>query len=245
MNNEKNIFIIALSIIVAGIIIGGAVLYVGSKNVKNQEAKLADTLPVPPDEEDILTSLEIPIGGHSFIGEADAPVTIVEVSDFECPFCGKFALDTMPKIKENFIDTGKVKFVFRDFPLPYHPNAQKAAEAALCYEDQGLDYYDIYLKLYENSNDLTLEKLKQYAKDLDADTEKFNLCLDENKFEQKVKEGFEEISRIIQESNIEGFGTPAFFVNGKPLIGAQDYLTFESMINDELEKLENKNDKKS
>ncbi|MFA6437173.1 MAG: DsbA family protein [Candidatus Paceibacterota bacterium] len=235
MESQKNIFVIAISIIVAGLVIGGAVLYNGSQVAKEQKADLTDTLPLPPDEVNVPTTITIDTKGHPFIGKEDAPVTIIEVSDFECPFCKTFAAETMPKLKETYIDTGKVKFFFVDFPLPYHPNAQKAAEAALCYVDQGKDYYDIYKKLYEKSDALEVENLKIYAKDLKVDTKKFNACLDDGKFADQVKASFENINKVVQESNLTNFGTPAFFVNGKPLIGAQKFDAFQGMIDDELE----------
>jgi protein-disulfide isomerase len=234
MESQKNIFVIAISIIVAGLVIGGAVLYNGSQVAKEQKADLTDTLPLPPDEVNVPSTIAIDTKGHPFIGEEDAPVTIIEVSDFECPFCKTFAIDTMPKLKETYIDTGKVKFVFADFPLPYHPNAQKAAEAALCYKDQGKSYYDIYKKLYEKSDALEVENLKIYAKDLKVDTKKFDTCLDEGKFADQVKASFENVNKVVQESNLTNFGTPAFFVNGKPLIGAQKFDAFQSIIDEEL-----------
>jgi protein-disulfide isomerase len=234
MDSKKNIFVIAGSIIIAGLIIGGAVLYNGSQGAKDQTANLADTLPLPPDETTIPEKIDIKAGDHPFIGKADAPVTIIEVSDFECPFCKAFATDTMPKLKETYIDTGKVKFAFADFPLPYHPNAQKAAEAALCYADQGKSYYDIYVKLYENSDKLEVANLKTYAKELKANSKEFDACLDEGKFATQVKTSFEDINKLVQDANLSNFGTPAFFVNGKPLIGAQQFDAFQSIIDEEL-----------
>jgi len=235
MNSSKNIYIIAISIIVAGIIIGGAVLYIGSKNAPNNlEADITNQLPQPPDETQVPQKIDIATEGHPFIGKEAAPITIVEVTDYQCPFCKKFALEIFPKLKEKYIDTGKVKFVFRDFPLPYHPDAQKAAEAALCYYKEKGNYQDIYKKLFENNDALGIDKLKTYAKELGADKTKFAECLDKGEFSDQVKTSFEEVNQIVQNSKIENFGTPAFFIDGKPLIGAQDLSEFEAMFKEKL-----------
>jgi protein-disulfide isomerase len=240
MDNQKNIFIITGSIIIAGIIIGVAVLYGGAQRAKDQEANIVESLPLPPTEEDIVPDvIEIESEGHTFIGEDDAPITIIGISDFECPFCNRFAIDTLPEIKEKYIDEGIVKFVFRDFPLPYHPFAQKAAEASLCvYDQEGRDYYAYHMALHENSTALEIDDLKEYAEEIDVDMDEFEECLDTGKFETVVQEDFEEINKIIQDSNLDNFGTPAFFVNGKPLIGAQPLSAFDDIIEEELLELE-------
>ncbi|TRZ80843.1 DsbA family protein [bacterium] len=238
MSSKKNIFIIAISIIVAGLAIGGAILYSNQIKSKKLEADLNKTLPLPPDETKIserITNINLDYEGYPFIGEKDAPVTIIEINDYQCPFCKTFASEVMPELKEKYIDTNKVKFVFRDFPLPYHPYSQKSAEAALCYYDQELNYYDYYTKLFENTNALETENLIKYAEELGADNEQFSSCLENGDFEQTVKTDFEEINRIIQSSKLENFGTPAFLINGKPLIGAQSLSAFDDIIEGELQ----------
>jgi len=233
MDKSKNIFIIAASIIVAGIIIGAAVLY----TAKDNTASLKESLPLPPSEETETPSLiEVDTVGHPFIGEEGAPIVIIDVGDYQCPFSKSFSLETLPEIKKKYVDEGKVKVVFRDFPLPYHPNAQKAAEAALCINDQDLNFYDYHIKLYENTDALDVESLKDYAEELEADMEEFNSCLDEGKFEQTVSSDFEDINNIIQSSNLDNFGTPAFFINGEPLIGARPFSEFQKIIESKLEK---------
>jgi protein-disulfide isomerase len=230
---KKNIFIIAISIIIAGLIIGGAVLYINQSNYNKLEADLSGTLPMPPDETEIserVADINLAYEGYPFIGSENAPVTIIEINDYQCPFCKTFASGVMLELKEKYIDTDKVKFVFRDFPLPYHPHSQKSAEAALCYYDQGLDYYDYYTKLFENTNALQVKDLKKYADELEADQKQFSSCLEDGDFEETVKADFEEINQIIQSTKLENFGTPAFFINGKPLIGAQSLSAFEEII---------------
>ncbi len=238
MSSKKNIFIIAISIVIAGLIIGGAILYTNQNESNELEVGLNGTLPTPPDETEIserITNINLTYEEHPFMGEENAPVTIIGINDYQCPFCKTFALGVMAELKEKYIDINKVKFVFRDFPLPYHPDSQKSAEAALCYYDQELDYYDYYIKLFGNVNALKIDDLKKYAKELKVDEEQFSSCLENGEFEETVKADFEEINQIIQSSKLENFGTPAFFINGKPLIGAQSLSVFEEIIEGELQ----------
>jgi protein-disulfide isomerase len=156
-------------------------------------------------------------------GDQNAPVTIVEFSDFQCPFCGRFWSQTLPQIKEDYIDTGKVKFVYRDFPLSFHQYAQKASEAAECADEQG-KFWEYHDKLFENQQFLDTESLKQYAADLGLDTEKFNSCIDTGKYSSEVRKDF-------QDGQTNGVsGTPTFFINGQKLVGAQPYSAFQQII---------------
>ncbi|MEK6845695.1 MAG: DsbA family protein, partial [Nanoarchaeota archaeon] len=163
------------------------------------------------------------------MGENKAKVTIVEFSDFECPYCAKFHQQTFPQIKKDYIDTGKVRFIYRDFPLPFHNHAQKAAEASECADEQG-KYWEYHNLLFENYDSLSVENLKKFASDLKLDTAKFNTCLDSGKMSS-------EVSKDSQEGQGYGVsGTPAFFVNGKLLTGAQPFAVFQQAIEAELGK---------
>jgi len=162
-------------------------------------------------------------------GSKDAPVTIIEFSDFQCPYCGRFYQQTLPLIEENYIKTGKVKIVYRDFPLSFHQYAQKAAEAAECAHEQG-KFWEYHDKLFENQNALDVASLKQYASELGLDAQKFNDCLDSGKKASEVQKDF-------NDGSMYGVsGTPTFFINGIPLVGAQPYSVFEQIINQELSK---------
>jgi len=159
-------------------------------------------------------------------GEAKAPITIVEFSDFECPYCSK-AEESVKQVMKEY--GGKVRLVYRDFPLPFHPNAQKAAEAAHCAGDQG-KYWEMHEKLFANQKALAVSDLKGHAKELGLDGGKFEKCLDGG---DKVK--------IVEASKQAGSavgvtGTPAFFVNGVMLSGAQPFSEFKSLIDKELAK---------
>jgi len=161
-------------------------------------------------------------------GSPDAPVTIVEFSDFQCPFCEKFFTETLPQIQEEYIDTGKVKLVFKDFPLSFHGQAMPAAMTAECAGEQG-KYWEMHDKLFgEQSrwvdkpevNDV----MKQFADELGLDTDQFNQCFDSNKYA-------DEINADMQEGIAAGVqGTPAFFVNGQFISGAQPFEVFKQII---------------
>jgi len=160
-------------------------------------------------------------------GAKDAPVTIVEFSDFQCPFC-KSATNTVKQVLDKY--PGKVKLVFRDFPIPsLHPAAPKAHEAARCAADQGKfwEYHDV---LFEKSPKQSPEDLKQYAKDLKLDTNAFTQCLDSGKHEAAV-------NKDIQEGSGLGVtGTPTFFINGRQLVGSQPITAFQKIVDSELAK---------
>ncbi len=173
--------------------------------------------------------IEVSADDDAFLGKEDAPITIVEFSDFQCPFCSRFDEDTLPELKEKYIDTGKVKFVYRDYPLEFHQYAQKAAEASECADEQGKywEYHDI---LFKNQDKLTVDDLKKYTAELKLDTTKFNECLDSSKYKEEVEKDFNDG----QSYGVSG--TPAFFVNGILISGAQPFSAFEEIIEQELNK---------
>jgi protein-disulfide isomerase len=153
-----------------------------------------------------------------FWGPADAPVTIIEFSDFQCPYCARFVTETLPQIKQTY--EGKVRFVFRDYPLSQlHENAEKAAEAADCANEQG-KFWEYHDKLFSNQSALDVASLKSYASQLGLDTGVFDQCLDSGKFAQ-------EIQKDIQDGDSYGVqGTPAFFVNGRLVEGALPFADY-------------------
>lgn len=157
-------------------------------------------------------------------GDEDAPVTIIEFSDFQCPFCARFYSETLPQLQSQYVDTGKVKLVFRDFPLTsIHPQAQKAHEASECADEQDKfwEYHDI---LFENQGSLDVASLKSYAADLRLDTNKFNTCLDSGKYAGEIRKD------TADGAQAGVTGTPSFFVNGQQLVGAQPFSAFQQAI---------------
>ena len=161
-------------------------------------------------------------------GNQSATVTIIEYSDFQCPFCGKFWRDTLPSINEDYINTGKVKMIYRHHIIPGHKFAEKAAEASECAADQGkfLEYHD---KLFGNQNALTIKDLKNYAIELNLDVKYFNDCLDSSVMSSRVK-----ADSLIAKADKVG-GTPFFKINNEIIEGAYPFETFKEAIDKELE----------
>jgi protein-disulfide isomerase len=175
-------------------------------------------------------------------GPADAKVTIVEFSDFQCPYCGSFVQATLPQILSNYGD--KVKFVFMNFPLTsIHPYSEKAAEAGECANEQGAfwQFHDI---MFQNQTTLTnlltpdataglakvVDSLKGYAAQLGLDTAKFNDCLDSGRMADAVQADMTLAQKAATDAGLTRFGTPAFFINGNSLSGAQPYANFKAAI---------------
>ena len=183
------------------------------------DAAAPSPAPTPSVPLDMKTLLD----DDSVKGAKDAPVTIVEWSDFECPFCGKFYKDTLGQIDEKYIKTGKVKLVYRDFPLSFHPQAQKAAEAAECAGEEG-KYWEMHDMLFEKGVQGGVESFKGFAKELGLKTDKFNDCLDSGKMAAEVRAD-------MNAGSTAGIrGTPGFIVNGQLVSGAQPFEAFEQVI---------------
>lgn len=167
------------------------------------------------------------VDDDAFKGDADAPVTIVEFSDFECPFCARFYQQTLNQIDEQYIKTGKVKFVYRDFPLSFHPNAQKAAEASECAGEQD-KFWEMHDQLFESGVSGGVSSFKQFAADIGLDTDDFNTCLDSGAMASEVQ-------KDMRDGTAAGIrGTPGFVVNGQLISGAQPFSVFQQIIDAEL-----------
>jgi protein-disulfide isomerase len=161
------------------------------------------------------------------IGSSSAPVTLVEFSDFQCPFCQRVA-PTLKQVKEKYGD--KVRIVWKDFPLTQiHPQAFKAGEAAHCAAEQG-KFWEYHDRLFANQQSLQPNDLKKHAADLGLDAGAFGTCLDSSKYGERVRDGVAEGSRLGVNS------TPTIYINGRVLSGAQPYETFVTVIDEELSK---------
>ncbi len=167
-------------------------------------------------ESSLLTISNLIDGGSPIRGNPNAPITILEWGDYQCTFCYKFHQNTLDTIQDNFIDTGKVKLVFKDFPLN-GPDSLLAAEAAYCAEDQE-KYWQYHDELYKNwggerTGWITRGSLDNFANTVNLDLEKFNKCLDEHKYQNKVNA----IHEFGKEIGIDA--TPSFLVfNGEKII---------------------------
>jgi len=157
-------------------------------------------------------------------GPASAPVTIVEFSDFQCPFCSRLT-PTLAEVEKKYGD--KIRLVFRQYPLPFHQNAQKAAEASLCAADQG-KFWELHDAMFGNQGELGVDQLKAKAASLGLNADKFNKCLDSG-------EKNEAIQADIKAGSAAGVsGTPAMFINGRFINGAVPLDNITTVIDDEL-----------
>jgi len=161
------------------------------------------------------------------LGPPSAPVTLVEFSDFQCPFCQRVA-PTLKQVKQTYGD--KVRVVWKDFPLTQiHPQAFKAGEAGHCAADQG-KFWEYHDRLFANQQQLMPSDLKKHAADLGLDSKAFDACLDSSKYGERVRDGVAEGSRLGVNS------TPMVYINGRVLSGAQPYEVFATVIDEELSK---------
>lgn len=183
----------------------------------------------------------VSIGDSPILGNADAPVTIIEYSDYQCPFCARNHREVFPKIKEEYINTGKVRFVMRENPLTsIHRNAFDASLAALCAGDQD-KYWEMADLLFANQRTLTTDNLKGFAIQLNLDANAFNECLDTRQHERRVQ------ADLASGAKLGMSGTPGFFIGTTDaddpdkanlevfIRGAQAVDQFRASINDLLE----------
>lgn len=242
-STKESPYLIPIAIVVAGLIIGAAVYFQSSSSNKlntglNNQAK---------NEKKVVLDVDV----RPVLGNPAAEIAIVEFSDFQCPYCERFFIQTLPGLTDKYIKTGKVKLIYRDFPLTAigHQYAQKAAEAALCANDQN-KFWQMHDKLFENQTDLSVDNLKKLVTDL-LSAGDFNNCLDSNKYEKAVLDDFDFGASIGVE------GTPTFFIGRLPmqvkshdkfqtgpndrgdykvLVGALPFSEFEKVIEEELKK---------
>ncbi len=168
----------------------------------------------------------IELGNAPVTGGRDAKVTIVEFSDFQCPYCAKGA-DLIRDIKKKY--GNKIKVAFKNFPLPFHNHAEKAAVAGLCANEQGSDYFwKMHDAMFANQAGLDPDGLKKTAQKVGLKADAFEKCLSENKYLSQVNADMEEGKKIKVKS------TPTFFVNGQLINGAQPIEVFSEVIDEEL-----------
>jgi len=158
-------------------------------------------------------------------GPTGAPIELIEFSDFQCPFCQR-ANPTVDQVLQTYGD--RIHFVYRHFPLSNHPNARPAAEAAQCAAEQG-KFWPYHDKLFANASKLGDADLKTHAAEVGVDAAKFNACVDSHKYRAQVDAD----ARAGEEAGVNG--TPAFFINGRMISGAQPFSEFKRIIDEELE----------
>jgi protein-disulfide isomerase len=165
-----------------------------------------------------------------FRGDPDAPITIIEFSDFKCGFCGRFAAETSPQLYEDYIQNGVVRLGYQSIAI-LSEESLYAAEAGECAADQEAfwPYHDfLFVQLNRGNGDFSRENLKQFAADLGLDTATFNECMDSEKYADLIR------NQTMDARSIGIQSTPTFLINGRPFIGAQPFEAFRRVINDEL-----------
>ena len=178
---------------------------------------------------------EVPLAGLPAMGNAKAEVTLIEYSDYQCPFCARYFQQTFPDIRKQFVETGKIRYMFSNFPLDsIHPQAFKAHEAAACAGDQG-KYWEMHTQLFNNQRALLPAQLEKYAANIGMNVDTYKACVGSSKYAAKVRQEFNTAASL----GIEG--TPTFVIGragtgdtkmkaSKVLVGAQSFETFKEAI---------------
>lgn len=186
---------------------------------------------------------KVSIDNDPVLGDKDAKVTLIDFTDYECPFCKRYFDDTFSQIKKEYIDTGKIKYIVRDLPLSFHQNAHKESQAAECARELGGDeayfkYHDeIFKRTTSNGTGIALDQLPVIANDLGLDGAVLQSCLDADKYKTEVDKD------IADASKVGASGTPTFFIGksssdgviiGTKLVGAQPFSAFRVEIDNQL-----------
>lgn len=174
---------------------------------------------------------KMPLDGVPMLGKKDAPITIVEFTDYQCPFCQRFHVTTFTELKKNYIDTGKVRFFSRDMPLDFHANAMSAAQAARCAKEQN-KFWELREIMSANPDKLNLDHIYAYASSLKMDVEALKSCVTSEKYKGPVQ------ADVMEAMRIGATGTPAFLigrttpegVDGELMLGAMPLPMFEEKI---------------
>ncbi|MBI3990227.1 MAG: thioredoxin domain-containing protein [candidate division NC10 bacterium] len=209
--------------------------YLFDQKRSSRRAALAESLmrriPVSIDlKEPELPVIQVSADDDPSLGPKEAPVTIIEFSDFQCPYCRE-SQAVLKEVMKAY--DGKVRLVYRDFPLPSHHYARKAAEAAQCASEQG-QFWPYHDKLFENQPRLDIPDLKRYAKELNLNPTAFEACLESGKYRA-------EVAKDTQDGEKVGISaTPTFFINGRLLTGAQPLPAFQALIDKALQEASQK-----
>ena len=180
-----------------------------------------------------ITKAKIGIEGAPTMGSKDAPLTMVEFTDFQCPFCQRFHVSTFAELKKDYIDTGKLRFVSRDMPLDFHPNAMQAANAGRCAGEQG-QFWAMRDRMNSNPDKLDIMNLVSWAQDLKLNVANFRSCVEGQKYKNAIE------ADLALAMKIGASGTPAFVVgkstadgvDGELIVGAMPYQVFDQKLKD-------------
>ncbi len=223
--SQKSNILVPISIVIAGGLVSASVLLTNNRNVATQPAAVAVGDQAVQQEQEVVREPVFDLDGWPSLGDESAPVTIVEYSDYFCPFCKRFSDETKPLLSRDYIESGVVRFVRKDFITV---GGNKAAEAAHCAGDQGA-YWDYHDHLYVNQAEDRgrwgdAEVHRAYANELGLDADKLVDCFVSGTHSDRVAESSREAA------NNGGSGTPLFFVNGIAVSGAQPFSVFEEVI---------------
>lgn len=232
--------IIGAIIISLAILISNGTIKLKGLNTTKQNVAGTQASPLPSTEPEESTIAQVSLDDDPVLGEKDAKVTVVEFSDYECPFCKRHFTQVYPQLKKEYIDTGKIKLVFRDLPLSFHdPMATTEAIAANCAREQGGDeaYFkmhdEMFAKTTSNGTGLTVEQLPVLAQNVGLSGEALKKCVDEKKYESEVQKD------LADAESYGANGTPTFFIgkssdtgtiSGKKIVGAQPFSAFKTEI---------------
>lgn len=216
--------------------LGGAYIWGGPVEVAQifgreaEEAAPSEEAPSEGAQPSAPSEVEVSADDDPYIGPEDAPVVIVEFSDFQCPYCTRFRDQTLDTLLDEYGD--QIRFVYRDFPLTQmHQQALGAHIAAECAADQEM-FWEMHDAIFDNQNQLDTESLRRYAEDLGLDMDTFNDCLEDEAHHDEV------LADLTEGQSYGVRGTPSFFINGRPLVGAQPFENFQAIIDEELAELE-------
>lgn len=238
LSNLKTTQLLVTLLIVAAFLIGVLVTKVqylekgqGTTALPTAQAPSQGNQPPAPG-----VKVDVANGNLPYLGNKNAKVVMVDFSDFECPFCKKYFDETYAQIKKDYIDTGKIVYYYRHFPLSFHPAAKPAAIASECANEQGKfwEFHDLVFKeqakITGQTPEGTTQALKAFAASLNLNASQFGSCLSSEKYKDNVE-------KDTKEGEAAGVnGTPTFFVNGMSLVGAQPYSAFQTLIDQELAK---------
>ncbi len=224
---------LALAILTAGVMVSGSLLY--TNNAKTQLG--AQINGDPSAQPDPGAKVDVSVDNDAILGSKNAKVTVIEFSDYQCPFCRSFWKEVFVQMKKDYIDTGKVRFIYRDYPLSFHPMSVPSAQAAECAHEQG-KYWEFHDKIFGEEDKLgqgttvtyTVQDLKKWAAAIGVNSSQFNQCLDSGKYKAEVE-------KDLADGTAAGVnGTPSTFINGRLIVGAQPYSNFKAIIDEELKK---------
>ena len=222
---EKSNKILVASIIFSSVLLSASIVFLGlqlnPQQTNDMYQEYRDS--IKPDTKN----------NDAVLGSMDAPLTMVEYSDYQCPYCRKYFEETYPRIKSEYIDKGLLKVIFKDFPLPGHPDGIIASNAAECAREQSNDatYYAFHNAVFKSQGSwkqgtvgISKENLFSIVEELGLDSEKFNSCFNQNKYHDEI------IADIFAGEKAGIQATPTFIVNGTYIEGALEFEEFKKIF---------------